>query len=520
VDLRVWVSKPGYVPLHAMWAKQFQSDGDQIPAEFRFEMKTGTKIGGVVHDEKGRAIAGAKVEIYNASAIPLSVLKAFPTPGIRPVPVIWLAEDDSAIITDAKGQWLASNIPDDEDLARAKAADVRRIRKDMLRLPLRLRVSHPDYATFDASQNANFPGSPNIAELRSQQATVVLKPKDDSSGSIESNSSSAPATDQPVGSSSASAVTKTGEAQVINLADEASDIEIDAKRILERAAAVRSGHFVYHLDATIAKKTVHDTDFDFCFEGDDWAIRYPASMGFDICHDGRLLELRTHTQPDGRIDKTLTIRVAKPTSSLFDHGPYPPHFAGTIWHQSTRKFLQENASSGRAAGKENVNGRDCSVLEWDVAGKEWPAFGPSNDMMREGGRIRVCYAAELGYALPKVQIVDRFGTAQVTFSSSEFRQVATSIYMPRSIEIDAGGYYRRYTIKKADCINEQLPERSFTPVIPTGTEVWDGRPHEGDNIAQGQIERYPFRHFTTGAEYPNGFPDALLAEMDRGRTVE
>jgi hypothetical protein len=143
-------------------------------------------------------------------------------------------------------------------------------------------------------------------------------------------------------------------------------------------------------------------------------------------------------------------------------------------------------------------------------------------MMREGGRIRVCYAAELGYALPKVQIVDRFGTPQVTFSSSEFRQVATSIYMPRSIEIDAGGYYRRYTIKKADRINEQLPERSFTPVIPTGTEVSVGRPHEGDNIAQGQttLEGYPFRHFTTGAEYPNGFPDALLAEMDRGRTVE
>jgi hypothetical protein len=91
-------------------------------------------------------------------------------------------------------------------------------------------------------------------------------------------------------------------------------------------------------------------------------------MGFDICHDGRLLELRTHTQPDGRIDKTLTISVAKPTSSLFDHGRYPPHFAGTIWHQSTWKFLQENANKGRAAGKENVNGRDCSVLEWDVAG--------------------------------------------------------------------------------------------------------------------------------------------------------
>ncbi len=63
VDLRLWVTKAGFVPLHAMWAKQFQSDGDLIPEEFTFQLEHGTEIGGVVVDKEGEPTKGVKVEV-------------------------------------------------------------------------------------------------------------------------------------------------------------------------------------------------------------------------------------------------------------------------------------------------------------------------------------------------------------------------------------------------------------------------------------------------------------------------
>ena len=63
VDLRLWVSKPGYVPLHAMWSEEIQHDIDEIPEMFQFQMNRGTEIGGVVLNDAEEPIAGATVEI-------------------------------------------------------------------------------------------------------------------------------------------------------------------------------------------------------------------------------------------------------------------------------------------------------------------------------------------------------------------------------------------------------------------------------------------------------------------------
>lgn len=175
VDLRIWVSHPGRVPLHAMWAKTFQSDGDQIPKEFRFVMKSGTTIGGVVKDESGRPIAGAEIEIENASAtIPIPAGR---TPSVRPVPAQWLAEGESSIETDAEGRWSASNIPSDLDLSADKRAESPRRPSKFSERPLRLQVSHADFITFNGRSPEMVKNVPALAELRKQEGVVVLKPK-------------------------------------------------------------------------------------------------------------------------------------------------------------------------------------------------------------------------------------------------------------------------------------------------------------------------------------------------------
>lgn len=192
VDLRIWASHPDRVPLHAMWAPKFQTDGDKIPAEFRFELQPGTTIGGVVRDEAGEPVVGAKVDIVNQAAFTL----AGPTtqPGKRPVAVPWLAEGDSAVVTDAEGRWKATNIPSDEELNRPQYVEGRyvqdgkiihhpqddkgmRIAPKFLGPPLRLQITHEKFAPYDGWRDWQKAGAPSLSELREEKAIVVVKPK-------------------------------------------------------------------------------------------------------------------------------------------------------------------------------------------------------------------------------------------------------------------------------------------------------------------------------------------------------
>ena len=115
VDLRLWASKEGFVPLHAMWAKQFQSDGDRIPKEFTFRLDRGTEIGGVVVDESGGPIEGVKVEVQDQTADRFATITP-DEPGRHPVRSYSLADGADAIATDEQGRWKLGNVPPDEDL--------------------------------------------------------------------------------------------------------------------------------------------------------------------------------------------------------------------------------------------------------------------------------------------------------------------------------------------------------------------------------------------------------------------
>jgi hypothetical protein len=179
VDLRIWVSHPDRVPLHAMWAPAFQADGDKIPAEFRFELQPGTTIGGVVRDEGGKPVAGANVDIVNQAAF----TPAGPSTqlGKRPVAVPWLTEEDSAIVTDAEGRWRATNIPSDEELSQPQYVKEMLIEPRFLGPPLRLQISHHNYGTYDARRDETQNGPPSLSELRKEETVVILKAKEQTS---------------------------------------------------------------------------------------------------------------------------------------------------------------------------------------------------------------------------------------------------------------------------------------------------------------------------------------------------
>ena len=106
------------------------------------------------------------------------------------------------------------------------------------------------------------------------------------------------------------------------------------------------------------------------------------------------------------------------------------------------------------------------------------------------------------------------------FDFSQFKKVAAGIHFPHRIEIREGVLEQTIDVISVAKINEKIENREFVLAMPPGTDVHDERPHRHDTFKSNGTHKYdssayPLRGFTTGAEYPDGFPAAMLEEMDR-----
>jgi uncharacterized GH25 family protein len=105
--LRLWGSLDGHVALFANWGSGTDDVLPSLPEEYTFRLEKGTLIGGIVKNEDGEPIPGAKVEV---------MLVDRPALVERPVPNTWLATEDAALVTDAKGRWTLNNVPAGDDV--------------------------------------------------------------------------------------------------------------------------------------------------------------------------------------------------------------------------------------------------------------------------------------------------------------------------------------------------------------------------------------------------------------------
>jgi hypothetical protein len=281
--------------------------------------------------------------------------------------------------------------------------------------------------------------------------------------------------------------------------------------LLARSTAVESGIIEYHVKIDIAGKTTNDEDMRYSFSGESWEMRNTHSGNGIVNHVGYLLDLA---------GPPLRLLVQYPRSP-FEHDPYPPLHAGTLWYTATRQFVRDHASKARVLGTKAINAIVTEGIECDVAeGDAYRAFYSINEMLRQGGKLRLYAARQLGHALPRIEYVDRFGTVQYTFDASEFKEVAPGIFFPATYRTAAGSFTRAYRLKKIERINGALPDSEFVLPIPADTSIHDERPKLTDKVsAKGErtysIVDYPFRHFCSGAAYPQGLPAELLKEIDR-----
>src|SRR5262245_40733828 len=61
--VRLWASQKPFVTMFAGWERNELASGNALPAEYIFRLEPGVTAGGRVVDEKGKAVAGAKVEV-------------------------------------------------------------------------------------------------------------------------------------------------------------------------------------------------------------------------------------------------------------------------------------------------------------------------------------------------------------------------------------------------------------------------------------------------------------------------
>jgi hypothetical protein len=61
--VRVWARGRGYAPMFAQLWPQTRIDGLPLPKEFTFALTKGTTMGGVIRNDDGQPIQGARVEV-------------------------------------------------------------------------------------------------------------------------------------------------------------------------------------------------------------------------------------------------------------------------------------------------------------------------------------------------------------------------------------------------------------------------------------------------------------------------
>jgi beta-lactamase regulating signal transducer with metallopeptidase domain len=177
--LRLWADSEGRVGWHAHWWPKYQPDGHLIPGDYSFRLEKGTVIGGLVRNEAGEPIVGAKVEAMRSEPLASDVK-------VRTFRGLYLAgidsRHDTRRTTDADGRWTLNNVPAGDDVE------------------VLLKVSHPEYV-----------GDQEWGELQKRQG-VTTKSLRERTGTIVMRRAATTAGLQPQATEALAAVASAGEA--------------------------------------------------------------------------------------------------------------------------------------------------------------------------------------------------------------------------------------------------------------------------------------------------------------------
>jgi hypothetical protein len=148
--LRLWARFDGHVPLFAQWWPSMEQNRRTISEEYTFRLSLGSVIGGIVKNEAGEPIEGAKVQVMLVNHDDQGLLQE------RPIPNTWLAYGDAARTTNAEGRWKLDNVPAGDDVE------------------VKLMLGHAKYISDYAWGEMQMRQDVTMTSLRDQTATIVM----------------------------------------------------------------------------------------------------------------------------------------------------------------------------------------------------------------------------------------------------------------------------------------------------------------------------------------------------------
>lgn len=252
------------------------------------------------------------------------------------------------------------------------------------------------------------------------------------------------------------------------------------RRVLARPAQLISGRIEYEVIMSFRSRQKNDEyRYLFSFAGPSWIVRClpPNGNGAVLSHGDKYIQYTETRQNDGSLRRVASLQLPK----ALDHNPRPPSFAGTIWEDSTKKFIADRSKFGIRKSDQEVKGRRCQVWEWSVNKVDVPqAFYAVSEVIKNGGVLRLYVATEMGYVLPRIEQVGNDGAIGKSFESTDFREAATGIYLPKTCRQenrDRTGMMSatEYRLVKIEKVNEPLGDEEFIIRLPVGTEVFDDR---------------------------------------------
>lgn len=153
--LRLWPSKPGYVPQFLNFGNANQDEIEDLPGSMTFYLERGVPLGGTVVDSVGQPISGASVQVRVDSPGSRLLYESEPTVNT------WLASGKNAAVTDEDGRWEIFNAP---------------AKKDGEDYSFRLQVTHPEFAGDTRWGELQAKQGVTTEQLRAGTAQIKLAP--------------------------------------------------------------------------------------------------------------------------------------------------------------------------------------------------------------------------------------------------------------------------------------------------------------------------------------------------------
>lgn len=251
--------------------------------------------------------------------------------------------------------------------------------------------------------------------------------------------------------------------------------------VVARSEALFSGRIEYQKlgDFSPSKELVKLKDETCYFSGSSWSVFAAGSDNpYETCYHGKYIKLSTTTHPDGRLSHVARVKVEQPINK---RDPLLPVFAGSFWRRDQRDYVRNHAREAKDKGQAEVNGVSTRILEWSVPEKDkYKAFHAVGDITARGGTLRIYVAPQLGFVLPRIEILGLAGMVQDRYDAFDFFEAAPGIFLPkrcqRSVYDREGDCITSITeLKKAERLNEPIPEDVFKMFLPLGTRVADDR---------------------------------------------